>query len=308
MRDDRTTVSVVIPVLNGARWLASQLEALSVDGAQPFETIIADNGSTDDSTTVARSFHREMTVIVIDASERRGQSFARNLGARAATGDLLLFLDQDDEIGPGYVSAMVSALHRAELVAARMDDHKLNNGWRRYARTLPQTSGLPSDPVPWAYGCTLGVRRNTFERLGGFAEDLGALAGEDVDFCRRAYANGVVLTFVEDAILHYRYPGDPRWIVSAGRYLWVRRRHGRRTAWEDSLHRPFIGDSIVSGAGSSLGHGPVHRRSSERSLSARSSPRQGESTPRGRSSGSFATLTRSSRTHSPFRSEEQETQ
>src|SRR5437868_4320436 len=83
-----------------------------------------------------------------------------------ATGDLLLFLDQDDEVGPGYVSAMVSALGGAELVAARMDDHKLNDGWRRQGRTLPQTTGLPSDPVPWAYGCTLGMRRSTFERLG----------------------------------------------------------------------------------------------------------------------------------------------
>jgi GT2 family glycosyltransferase len=230
--DNRTTVSVVIPVLNGARWLASQLEALRLDSAQPFETIIADNGSTDDSTTVARSFDPQMTVIVIDASERRGQSFARNLGARAATGDLLLFLDQDDQIGPGYVPAMISALQRAELVAARMEDDKLNNGWRRQARTLPQASGLPSDPVPWAYGCTLGVRRNTFERLGGFAEDLGALAGEDVDFCWRAYANGVVLTFVEDALLHYRYPATLGGLFRQGvtygfAGVMVEARHGR---------------------------------------------------------------------------------
>jgi GT2 family glycosyltransferase len=196
----------VIPVLNGARWLASQLEALRRDSAQPFETIIADNGSTDDSATVARSFDGQMTVMVIDASARRGQSFARNVGARAATGDLLLFLDQDDEIGPGYVSAMTSALEGADFVAARMDADKLNDGWRRRGRTLPQTCGLPSDPVPWAYGCTLGVRRETFERLGGFAEDLGVLAGEDVDLCWRAHANGVGLTFVEDAVLHYRYP------------------------------------------------------------------------------------------------------
>lgn len=206
MSDYRPTVSVVIPVLNGARWLAQQLEALRLDSAQPFETVIADNGSTDDSTAVARSFDRQMSVLVVDASERRGQSFARNLGARAATGDLLLFLDQDDEIAPGYVSAMVSALRHAEFVAARMDGHKLNDGWRKHARTLPQTSGLPSDPIPWAYGCTLGVRRTAFERLGGFAEDLGVLAGEDVDFCWRAYANRVALTFVEEAILHYRYP------------------------------------------------------------------------------------------------------
>jgi GT2 family glycosyltransferase len=257
--DDRATVSVVIPVLNGARWLASQLGALRLDSTQPFETIIADNGSTDDSIAVARSFDRQMTIIVLDASERRGQSFARNLGAKAATGDLLLFLDQDDEIGPGYVSAMASALHRAELVAARMDDHKLNDGWRRHARTLPQTSGLPSDPVPWAYGCTLGVRRNTFERLGGFAEDLGALASEDVDFCWRAYANGVVLTFVEDAILHYRYPttlgGLFRQGVTYGfAGVMVESRHGTAPSTDRmSMIRSFAGPARLVIMGPSTG-------------------------------------------------------
>lgn len=198
-------VSVVIPVLNGERWLGHQLRALERGTAQPFETIIADNGSTDGSIAIARAFSDEMTVVVVDASERRGQAFARNVGAKVATGDLLLFLDQDDEVGRGYVAAMTSALSGAELIAARMDSDKLNGGWQRAARTLPQTTGLAGDTFPWAYGCTLGVRRGTFERLGGFAEDLGTLAGEDVEFCRRAHENGVTLTFVDKAVLHYRF-------------------------------------------------------------------------------------------------------
>lgn len=212
--DQRPTVSVVIPVLNGARWLACQLEALSRDDAQPFETIIADNGSTDDTIAIARSFDREMRLRVIDASERRGQSFARNLGARAATGDLLLFLDHDDEIGPGYVAAMVSALRGTEFVAARIDDHKLNAGWCRKARTVPLIDELRRSPIPWAPGGTLGVRRTTFERLGGFAEDL--FCGEDVEFCRRAQKHGVVLKFVPEAILHYRYRTTLRGFVRQG--------------------------------------------------------------------------------------------
>jgi len=210
------TISVVIPVLNGERWLADQLEALKLESAQPFQTVIADNGSTDGSLELARSFAGDMDIVVADASERRGQAFARNLGARAATGASLLFLDQDDAIGPGYVTAMGRALDQAELVAARMDDEKLNEGWRRQGRTLPQTAALPADPVPWAYGCTLGVRRSTFERLGGFAEDLGVFAAEDVDFCWRAHDNGVGLTFVEDAVLHYRYPTTLRGFFRQG--------------------------------------------------------------------------------------------
>jgi GT2 family glycosyltransferase len=204
--DHRPAVSVVIPVLNGGAWLAQQLESLSRQTAQPFETVIADNGSTDDSIAIARSFADRMNVVVVDASERRGQSFARNTGARMATGDYLLFLDQDDEVDPGYVAAMASALERAELVAARLDGTKLNPGWRGNARTLPQTEQLPRSPFPWAYGGTLGIRKGTFARLGTFAEDLGVHAGEDVEFGWRADKEGVDLTFVRDAVLHYRYP------------------------------------------------------------------------------------------------------
>jgi glycosyltransferase involved in cell wall biosynthesis len=213
VNDDRPTVSVVIPVLNGARWLGDQLEALKRDSAQPFETVIADNGSTDDSVAIARSFDGEMTVIVADASNRRSHGFARNVGAKTATGEYLLFLDADDVIGPGYVSAMVSALDRAEFVAARMESDKLNEGWRRHGRALPQTNGLPGDTVPWAYGGTLGMWRSTFERVGGFAEDFAA---EDVDFGIRAHKSGVLLTFVSDAVLHYRYPTTLRGFFRQG--------------------------------------------------------------------------------------------
>jgi GT2 family glycosyltransferase len=253
------TVSVVIPVLNGSRWLAQQLEALRTDSAQPFETVIADNGSTDDSVAMARAFAHDMMLIVVDASRWKGQAHARNVGARTATGEYLLFLDQDDEVGPGYVSAMTAALDRAEFVAARMEDHKLNHGWRRQARTLPQTEHLPTDPVPWAYGCTLGVRRTTFERLGGFAEDLPARAGEDVDFCWTAYDQGVALTFVPEAIVHYRYPATLRGFFRQGLTygyagVMVEARHGttaRPTPWSEI--RSFAGPVRLVAIGPSKG-------------------------------------------------------
>jgi glycosyltransferase involved in cell wall biosynthesis len=227
--DHRPTVSVVIPVLNGACWLADQLEALRQDSAQPFETVVADNGSTDDSVAIAESFERDMTVIIADASNRRSHGFARNVGARVATGEYLLFLDADDVIAPGYVSAMASALDRAEFVAARMDSDKLNEDWSRHARALPQTNGLPGDTVPWGYGGTLGMRRSTFERVGGFAEDFAA---EDLDFGIRAHESGMLLTFVGDAVLHYRYPTTLRGFFRQGRSYgfagtMVEARHGR---------------------------------------------------------------------------------
>jgi len=242
--DHRPRVSVVIPVLNAGRWLAQQLEALRLESAQPFETVVADNGSTDDSVAVARSFEREMTVVIADASERRSHGFARNVGARTATGDYLLFLDADDVIAPGYISAMAAALDGAEFIAARMDSDKLNEGWRRFARALPQADGLPGGAVPWAYGGTLGMRRSAFERLGGFAEDF---AGEDVDFGIKAHGRGVMLEFVPNAVLHYRYPATLRGFFRQGLSYgftgtMVNARHGvTPTMTGQALIRSFAG-------------------------------------------------------------------
>ena len=256
---DHPQVSVIIPVFNGAAWLARQLEALKRDTAQPFETVIADNGSTDESVAIARSFQGEMPIIVADASARRGQAFARNVGARTAAGDYLLFLDQDDEVGPGYVTAMTSALERSEFVAARMESEKLNVGWRRHARTLPQTEGLPSATVPWAYGGTIGVRRATFESLGGFAEDLGVFAAEDGDFCARAHERGVVLTFVPDAVLHYQYPATLRGFFRQGvaygfAGVMVEARHGAKPDMSPlSVVRSFLGPARLVVLGPSKG-------------------------------------------------------
>ena len=252
-------VTVVIPVFNGEAWLAEQLASVAADSAQPFQTVIADNGSTDGSLTVARGFERRMPLSIVDASQERGQAFARNKGARAGSGGYLLFLDQDDVIAPGYVQAMTTALRDSEIVAARMDGSMLNRGWRKYARELAQKSGLPDEPIPWAYGCTLGVRRATFEQLGGFAEDLPAPAGEDVDFCWRAAERGLSPTIVPDAVVHYRFPDSVRGFFRQGiRYgragVLVEARHGvfnDATRWESV--RSFLGPLRLVLLGPSLG-------------------------------------------------------
>ena len=117
-----------------------------------------------------------MTVIV--GTHRAPESGLPGTSAQDRHRRVFAIVDADDVIGPGYVSALASALDAADFVAARMDSDELNQGWRRHARALPQTDGLPGNAIPWAYGGTLGMRRSTFERVGGFAEDFAA---EDVD-------------------------------------------------------------------------------------------------------------------------------
>jgi glycosyltransferase involved in cell wall biosynthesis len=202
-------LSVIIPCFNCAGTVGTQLEALmQQQWTEPWEVILANNRSTDRSVTVAEQYmNRLPNLRIVDASERQGQPFALNTGARAARGESLAFCDADDEVGSGWLMAMGEALQRHNFVACRFGVEKLNPSWTQRARGRTQTEGLQKiwypPYLPHAGGGSLGVKRSLFEAIGGFDESLPIL--HDTDFCFRAQLAGTELQFVPDAVVHVRY-------------------------------------------------------------------------------------------------------
>ena len=201
-----TDLSVVIPCLNAADVLPRQLDALTTqEWSGSWDVIVVDNGSTDGTVDIVRSYEGRLPSLrVVDASDRRGRQYACNAGARVS-GRAIVFIDADDEIGPGYVAAVGTALADHRIVAARIDDATLNNGWILDGRSRAQSTELQQGLgfLPFGSGGTLGVQYTTFEDLGGFADDMDY--AEDVDFCWRAQLAGVPIFFVSDAVVRYRY-------------------------------------------------------------------------------------------------------
>ena len=199
-------LSVVIPCLNAADVLPRQLDALvSQEWNGSWNVIVADNGSTDETTAIARSYEPRLPSLrVVDASDRRGRQYACNAGARVA-GKAIVFIDADDEIAPGYIAAVGEALAEHPIVAARIDDATLNHGWILDGRSSVQSADLQHGLgfLPFGSGGTLGVQNPVFADLGGFADDMDY--AEDVDFCWRAQLAGVPIYFVADAVVRYRY-------------------------------------------------------------------------------------------------------
>jgi glycosyltransferase involved in cell wall biosynthesis len=232
------TVSVIVPAFNAAGTIARQLEALAkqeYDG--DWEVVVADNGSSDDTTRVVGEYAgRVPGLALVDASARRGQAYARNAGVRVAKGDALLFVDADDEVAPGYVAAMADALARHEFVAARFDSDTLNPGWVRGTRQAFQVDGLSTgfDFLPFAGGGGLGIRRDAFERAGGFDEGYWR-SGQDVDFCWRVQLAGASLHFVPDAVARIAWRGTLRGLYRQGRH------YGRGEAY---LYRKYRGEGM----------------------------------------------------------------
>src|SRR5215468_11366155 len=130
-------LSVIIPCYNGVGTIATQLEALAKqDWSEPWEVIVSDNGSTDDSVAIVEKYRSKLPHLrVVDASAKRGAPYAINVGARAATGDAIAVCDADDEIAPGWVAAIGEALSRHEFVASRFEFRKLNEPWALEARS-----------------------------------------------------------------------------------------------------------------------------------------------------------------------------
>ncbi len=210
-------LSVVIPTLNGAATIGGQLAALRRQTTSAtFEVIVSDNGSTDATAEIARGFAPGLDVVVRDSSEHQSRGYACNVGAQAARGRSIVFLDDDDVVADDYLEAMLQALREHEFVAARIDLSLLNPGWRASVRDITQVRGLAMDPFPFGYGATLGVRRDVFERIGGFSDEFRGSC-EDVDLCCRMAHAGVGLVYVPDAVLNYRLRDSWRSLYRQGR-------------------------------------------------------------------------------------------
>ncbi len=220
-------VSVVIPCLNAAATLGAQLDALCRQTWQgEVEILVGDNGSTDDSVQLVESYRDRLAGLrILCATDRRGPAHAKNVAAAAATGDVLLFCDADDEVADGWIAGLVRELEDHKAAASRHEIERLNGEQARRLHGDPaQQYGLSKYTNPpfldHAGGCGLGVRRHVFEALGGFDEDYAVL--EDTDLCWRLQLAGHRLVFAPEAVVHVRYPatlaGAFRQAARYGRY------------------------------------------------------------------------------------------
>jgi glycosyltransferase involved in cell wall biosynthesis len=199
-------LSVVIPVYNSANTLAAQLDALSQQTfSGPWELVLADNGSTDGSTVLAARWQgRIPNLRVVDASDRRGATYARNVGLAAAAGDFIVFCDADDVVTPAWLEQMAGAARYGEVVAGRLDDEPLNPPERRWRGAHKDSLGVCMEFMPYAVSANFGAWATVFEALGGWSEDFPHGA-DDVDFSWRAQLAGYRIHFASKAIVRYRY-------------------------------------------------------------------------------------------------------
>ncbi len=203
--DRELQASVVIPAWNAADTLSIQLDALANQVNTPtFEVIVADNGSTDETGAVAMSFSDRLDLRVVDASARRGPSFARNAGAAAARADNILFCDADDQVHRGWVAAMTQALRENDLVTGPvLYVNELSAGGTPpgMPTRIPESPRLFLEQVPFAPSSNLGLGAALLREMGGF--DCALNAAEDADLTIRAQLKGHRLSWAQGAVVFH---------------------------------------------------------------------------------------------------------
>lgn len=200
-------LSVVIAAHDAAGTLGAQLDALldqSWTGA--WELVVVDNRSTDATAALVREYAaRDPRVRLVSASASSGPSYARNAGIAAAMGDHLAVCDADDVVGDRWLAAMGDGLREHACVTGPLDVDRLNPA------ALARTRGVfPADRCQSWYGVfdivpagNFGIRREEWDRAGGFDEELRACEDHDLSFRLRLL--GVPVAFLADAVVHYRY-------------------------------------------------------------------------------------------------------
>jgi GT2 family glycosyltransferase len=179
--DATPEVSVIVPARNAARDLRKCLERLQASQNCRFEIIVIDDASTDETPHVALEFG----VRLLQTEQRKGPAIARNRGATAARGEILVFIDADVLVYPDTLQRLIRTLHEADCAAVfgsydtqpsatnlvsqykNLVHHHVHQHARREATTF------------WS-GCG-AIRRAVFAELGGFAESYSRPCIEDIE-------------------------------------------------------------------------------------------------------------------------------
>lgn len=203
-------VSIVIPCYNAAAWLAATLES-AVAQTWPYrEIIVVDDGSTDDSITIAAKFAEHGVQLI--RQRNAGAAAARNTALRAARGEYVQFLDADDLIAPEKIARQLAVLANAPsgTVAA--------GAWGRFAAN-PAAAHFERQPVwadhaplDWLVASLSGqgmfppivwlTPRAVLDRAGPWDESLSL--DDDGEYFARVLMASPGIRFVDGAVSYYR--------------------------------------------------------------------------------------------------------
>jgi GT2 family glycosyltransferase len=209
--EDSPRVSVIVCSYNGEATIRDTMEGLAGLEYPNFDVIVVNDGSTDTTAEIAAQYD-----VRLISTPNRGLSSARNTGYRAATGEIVAYIDDDAYPDPHWLTYLVQRFQESDVCGVGgpnlppPEDGPL-------ADCVAHAPGGPchvllsdreAEHIP---GCNMAFRRSWLERVGGF-DTRFRVAGDDVDLCWRLQEEGGVLGFHAAAVVwHHRRPSIRRY-------------------------------------------------------------------------------------------------
>lgn len=207
------SISVIVPVYNGKRFLREAIESVIKQTLQPIELIIIDDGSTDDSLSTLDGIKASFPIVRLQ-QENSGQSAARNYGIKVSKGDYIALIDQDDIWYPKHLETLSIPFQKEK-------DDRIGWVYSNFAETDEQgmivrqgyLDGLPfQNPkrdLPHVLGAgviiqpgaTL-IKKKAFDDVGGFDPKLSGY--EDDDLFLRIFRRGWTNIFIPETLSTWR--------------------------------------------------------------------------------------------------------
>lgn len=204
-------VSVIIPVYNVGKYLSKCLDSvISQNFGGELEIIAVNDGSTDNSAQILSEYADRSNCLKIIEQENRGQSAARNAALDVASGDLLLFVDADDELLPGAIKMLIEGLigHKAEIaigeLATGKSPKKIQKNIYFKLASGEEATEISFYRKPYSYWgsvCGMCYKKSLFDDLR-FKE--GTIY-EDLEIIPRLFHKAHNIAYTEVPVYFYRF-------------------------------------------------------------------------------------------------------
>lgn len=189
-------ISVVIPAHNEEKLLPLCLESLcNQTTKKSFEVIVVDNNSTDNTVSAAHSFSKRLNLKIISEKEK-GRGVARATGFGLARGDIIFSTDADTTVPQDWIERLSGAVSDPKVVAVAGKVIVKDLSWlKNHIFRIWQRTGEVGYRIAfghwWLGGYSFAIRKNVYEKSGGFARHLNAL--EDVDLSKKVHKHGKIV-------------------------------------------------------------------------------------------------------------------
>lgn len=219
-------ISVVIPTFGRPEKLAETLAALDQQDCESFEVVVVDDGSSKPVTREMLPDTQRFTLRIL-RQQNQGPAAARNLGAKEANGEILLFTDDDCLPCSGWVSALSQEIksHREALVGSLTFNGLPSNSWSSASQLIIDLvyDHFNRDPTNAYFLASnnLACRRDLFLEIGGFDTDFPKAGAEDRDFCDRWRMTKRPIRLIREQLVEHRHA------QTLGRFVDLHHRYGR---------------------------------------------------------------------------------